>query len=50
VPRVLEEGVSESLAKELIDKALIYVNPALGEAGEGGGLESLNTVDNGMSP
>ncbi len=31
VPRFLEEGVSESLAKELIDKALVYINPALGE-------------------
>jgi hypothetical protein len=31
LPRVLEEGISELAAKELLDKALTYINPALGE-------------------
>ena len=31
VPRILEEGITEQAAKELLDKALVYINPALGE-------------------
>ena len=31
MPRILEEGITEQAAKELLDKALVYINPALGE-------------------
>ena len=54
VPRVLEEGISEAAAKELVDKALVYLNPALGVGREGGGsatgCEKCMGVGVGMGP